>query len=170
MKHERLRQGILGGASLSDFATIFPAATTGMCVMYRGLAGWVADFVATSDISDIDLTGVAARSLLIYDLASSTFKAGYLSSDDLSDFDLTSLAAGSMLIYNGTKFTIVPSPTAAGQVLVSTSLFAATWATMYASNWWVIADHTPLETNEISLSVYTSNNEILVEDYDVIVI
>jgi hypothetical protein len=120
MKHERLKQGILGGASLSDFSSMFPAATTGMCVMYRGLAGWVADFVASTDVSDIDLTSVAARSLLIYDVGTTTWIAGYISMDDLQDIDLTGIAKNAMLRYDGiNSWVIIPPPSYSGMVLTS---------------------------------------------------
>jgi len=159
----------MGGMGIDDISALFPGASTGMVIIYRGAFGWIADYVATSDLSDVDLTSLAARSLLIWDVTSSKWVAGYISMDDITDVDLTGLAAGSMLMYNGVNFTILPSPTAAGQILVSTSLFSASWATMYAANWWAIADHTPLETNEIDVSAYTVMNEIATEDYDVIV-
>ena len=154
---------------MGDVADLFPGASSGMAIMYRGLAGWTCDYVATSDISDIDLAGLAARSILIYDAPSGKFKVGYLSATDLADFDLTSLAVGCLLQWDGTNWVIVPPPTTDGDILMYAG-GAINWASVYGFSWNIMADETPLESFAVNGGVALPGAETVVESFSIVVV
>ena len=59
-----------------------------------------------SDLTDVDLTGLADGQTIVYNLSNSRFEPGTVSTaiDDLTDVDTTGIVAGNILKWNGAAF------------------------------------------------------------------